>query len=312
MTYAAHLYLVSMGEPRASVLHGLLDLLQTASARAVDTGGAGLNCSHGSGQNAARVLATTEPEAVVVLPGQDGEVPEILQALTAAHKRGALLGSICLGAFDLARCGLLDGRRATTHWMEASRFSDRFPQVHLDTTQILIDDGDILTAGGMMAWTDLGLALVQRFLGPSVMLETARILLTDPAGREQRFYAVFQADLSHGDPSVLSVQHALHAAPEKKWTVAEMARLANLGERTFLRRFKAATGETPVHYLLLVRVARARERLETSITSVAEIAWDLGYSDVNAFRKVFLDLVGLTPSDYRKRFSPRNTKGRGR
>lgn len=304
-----HIQLVSIGEARASVLHGLLELFETASSADRKRGRLGLRVDYGFSWDAAKALSSNpKPDAVVVLPhsasDKEGE-QSLLNALVEAHRNGTVIGSICLGAFDLAKSGLLNGRRATTHWLEADRFSGLFPKVLLDRTQILIDDGDLVTAGGMMAWTDLGFNLVHRFLGTSIMLETARILLTDPGGREQRFYAVFHANLNHNDPAVLSVQHEIHAAPERKWTVADMADRARLGERTFLRRFKSATGETPVRYLLLIRINRARERLETSSAAVANIAWDLGYRDVNAFRKVFLDLVGLTPSEYRRRFSPR-------
>ncbi|WP_420411472.1 GlxA family transcriptional regulator [Roseibium sp.] len=311
MSRPHHIQLISLGEARASVLHGLLELFETASSKAEVIGQTGLSVDYDSGMRTAKVLyCNPKPDAIVVLPSNATEQEDeqaILDGLVHAHKSGTLIGSICLGAFDLARSGLLDGRRATTHWNEADRFASQFPKVCLDSNQILIDDGDLVTAGGMTAWTDLGLNLVNRFLGPSIMLETARMLLTDPGGREQRFYAVFHANLKHKDPAILSVQHDIHAAPEKRWTVPEMASRARLGDRTFLRRFKSATGETPVRYVLLIRIARARERLETSVTPVSEIAWDLGYADVNAFRKVFWDLVGLTPSDYRRRFSPRSS-----
>ncbi|MTI42607.1 transcriptional regulator GlxA family with amidase domain [Roseibium hamelinense] len=294
--------LISRGDPRRSVHYGLTDLFHTASEQAALLALPGVQTvSMGSAQ---------VPAALLVLPPEPGSPERISpgalgEAVTGAHGKGAITGSICMGAFDLASTGLLDGRRATTHWTAEQSFKSQFPRVKLDCSQMLVDDGDIVTAGGMMAWTDLGLHLVERFLGPAVMLNTARLLLADPGGREQRFYATFHANLGHGDAPILSVQHALHAAPQHKWKVAAMATIAKLGERTFLRRFKAATGENPIRYLQLLRITRARERLESTTDTVSQIGWDLGYSDINAFRKVFLELVGLTPSEYRRRFSPR-------
>lgn len=127
--------------------------------------------------------------------------------LRDCHERGAILGSVCAGAFLLAESGLLSGRNATTHWAYAEQFRQRFPDVCLDTDQLVIDDGDVITAGGAMAWTDLGLRLIDRFLGTSVMIETARMLLIDPPGREQRYYSVFSPRLKHGDSAILKVQH---------------------------------------------------------------------------------------------------------
>ncbi|WP_231636281.1 GlxA family transcriptional regulator [Novosphingobium sp. ST904] len=125
--------------------------------------------------------------------------------------RGATLASSCGGAFILAATGLLDGRPATTHWLFAQDFRERFPKVLVEPDKIVIEDGDIITGGGLMAWTDLGVRLVDRLLGPTVMIETAKFLLVDPAGREQRHYSSFAPKLTHGDEAILKVQHWLQS-----------------------------------------------------------------------------------------------------
>jgi transcriptional regulator GlxA family with amidase domain len=153
-----------------------------------------------------------------------------------------------------------------------------------------------------MAWTDLGLRLVDRFLGPSVMLETAQYLLVDPVGREQRHYSTFAPQLTHGDESILKVQHWLQAKGGRDVSVTAMAEQAGMEERTFLRRFRAATGMKPTEYCQQLRVGKARELLEFSKRPVDRIAWEVGYEDAGAFRKVFQKRVGLTPGDYRRRF----------
>lgn len=198
---------------------------------------------------------------------------------------------------------MLAGRNVTTHWLYANDFRARFPEARLDTDRLVIDEGDIVTAGGAMAWTDLGLRLVDRYLGASVMLDTARLLLIDPPGREQCYYSAFAPNLKHGDSAILKVQHWLHATDNREIILTELAELAGLEERTLLRRFKKATGMTTGEYLQRMRVGRAKELLQTTKLPFDRIAWDVGYGDASAFRKVFQKIVGLPPSEYRQRFS---------
>jgi len=223
--------------------------------------------------------------------------------LRAQHAGGVVLGSVCAGAFRLAATGLLTGRPMTTHWAYAQRLQEQFPLVRVNADRLIIDDGDIITAGGLMSWTDLGLRLVDRLLGPTVMIDTARMLLVDPPGREQRYYSVFSPRLTHGDAAVLRVQHWLQATQAKEIALATLAAQARLEKRTFLRRFQKATGMTSSEYCQRLRVGRARELLQFSSTSIDRVAWEVGYCDAGAFRKVFTRIVGLTPSEYRRRFS---------
>jgi transcriptional regulator GlxA family with amidase domain len=160
----------------------------------------------------------------------------------------------------------------------------------------------MITAGGIMAWTDLGLRLIDRFLGPSVMLATARYFLIDAAGREQRFYSSFSPRLNHGDEAVLRVQHWLQKNGLRHVTLVDMAAYAGLEERTFLRRFPKATEFNPTEYCQRLRIGKAREMLELSGRTIGQVAWDVGYQDEGAFRKVFQKVMGLNPGDYRKRF----------
>jgi len=229
--------------------------------------------------------------------------------LVAWHAEGTLLCSVCAGAFLLAGTGLLDGRAATTHWTYAEALAARFPKLRVDVDKLVIDDGDIITAGGLLAWTDLGLKLVDRLLGPTVMLETARFLLVDPAGREQRFYSSFSPRLQHGDAAVLKVQRWLQTQEGAKASVPAMAALAGLSERTFLRRFLKATGLKPTEYCQHLRVGKAREMLEFTGNSIDEIAWRVGYEDPGSFRKIFLRVMGLSPGEYRRRFGVKAGSG---
>jgi transcriptional regulator GlxA family with amidase domain len=296
---------------QAAAVYGLVDLFETAARLSTAA-------TRGSGPKlAARVVSAEGPRApkapaapwtaIVVPPslgdGADVARPAALGAWIAErHREGTTLCSVCTGAFLLGEAGLLAGRPVTTHWALRARFAERFPDARLDTHKILIDDGDIVTAGGMMAWTDLGLRLIGRYLGPSVVLSTARHWVIDPGGREQRFYDSFAPALTHGDDAIVRVQHWLHAKRAEKIDLPAMARKAKLGERTFIRRFQRATGHSPGAYLRLLRVESARDLLERTAQSFDEIAWRVGYGDPGAFRRVFLDAMGLTPGEYRRRF----------
>ncbi|MCC5903103.1 MAG: GlxA family transcriptional regulator [Halomonas sp.] len=236
-------------------------------------------------------------------PIKAGDALLLTAWLCERHAEGVTLGSVCAGAFPLAATGLIAGRKMTTHWAYAELLQQRYPDVHVDSDQLIIDDGDVITAGGLMSWTDLGLKLVDRLLGPTVMIETARMLLVDPPGREQRYYSVFSPRLTHGDTAVLKVQHWLQATQAKEVALPTLAAQAGLEERTLLRRFQKATGMTTTEYCQRLRVGRARELLQFEKASIERVAWEVGYSDPGAFRKVFTRLVGLSPSAYRRRFS---------
>lgn len=304
---------------RAAVL-GLTDLFFFAEKVTLNQGktnAPALRVSHwqqqGSDNKLVRVHdsrpGTEQPPDVLILPPSLEEPISSKQAspyvdwLRASHAAGTTLASVCAGAFVLGETGLLSGRTVTTHWMYAEQFLTRFPDTRLDVDQLIIDGDDILTAGGVMAWTDLGLRLVDHYLGASIMLATAQMLLVDPPGRQQRFYSAFSPRLAHGDADVLVVQQWLHETDAKEVVLADLAQRAGLEERTFLRRFRAATGMTTTEYSQRLRVSRARDMLQATRLPIDQIAWDVGYMDPGAFRKVFRRIVGLTPGEYRRRFN---------
>jgi transcriptional regulator GlxA family with amidase domain len=307
--------------PRAQLaaVHGLTDLFGVAERLARERlGGCEplLRVSHLSGGAGNRRVARTfdtrpgaggEPVVLILPPSLGGpparkDLPGLIAFLKARHAAGATLASVCAGAFVLAETGLLSGRKATTHWAFASELAARFPDVWVDAEKLVVDDGDIITAGGLMAWTDLGLKLVGRLLGPAAMIETARFLIVDPPGREQRPYSAFSPRLTHGDDAILKVQRWLQASGARDVTLAAMAARAGLEQRTFLRRFRNATGLRPTEYCQQLRVGRAREMLEATTRPIDQIAYDVGYADAGSFRKLFVRVTGLAPGDYRRRF----------
>ncbi len=231
------------------------------------------------------------------------DLTDLSQWLRQRHAEGTVVSSVCGGAYLLAESGLVEGRALTTHWSHAEQIARKFPHVNVDTDKLMIDEGDIITTGGMMAWINLGLKLVDRFMGSTVMLETARFMVVDPGAREQSYYSVFAPRMDHGDAVILKIQHWLHGTNTKGVTLQMMADRAGLGERTFLRRFHKATGINPTEYSQRLRIAKSRELLERSYLSIEQVAWQSGYDDSNAYRKIFRKILGISPSEYRTRFS---------
>jgi transcriptional regulator GlxA family with amidase domain len=219
------------------------------------------------------------------------------------HARGSIICSGCAGLFMLANTGLLQNRTVTTHWGLAPLFSEEFPSIKLDIDRILINDGDIITAAGLMSWVDLGLELVAQFMNPDIMRQLGKRMIIDTGLREQRYYLSFSPKLDHGDRAVLKAQHYLQAHFHEPVAAATLAELSHLTGRTFLRRFVKATGLKPLQYLQRLRIQKACSLLEATNRTFESISLEVGYEDTGAFRKTFLKIVGLTPRDFKNRFS---------
>lgn len=247
--------------------------------------------------------------AVILLPpglqNSDYINPDIkiVEWLQAQHRQGATLASACAGAFILAATNLVDSRAVTTHWGLAPQFAAQFPHIELKSNEILINHGDVITAGGMMSWLDLGFELVKQYASASVMRKLGKLLVVDTAPREQRFYQQFNPSLLHGDQSIVSIQQSMNLSYMDSLSVNTLAAQANLTVRTMQRRFLKATGYTPNQYLQRLRVQKACDYLESGQHSFEYIANLIGYEDTSACRKVFIKIIGLTPREFRKRFT---------
>lgn len=227
----------------------------------------------------------------------------LLDYLNQAHCKGAVLCSACAGAFILGAAGRLDNRRVTTHWKLADHLKASFPQITLQTESILINEGDLITAGGLMSWIDLGLELVARYISPQVMRALGKYLIVDTGKREQRYYGSFMPKMDHGQESILKIQHHIHQQYGTAIKIEDLASLCFMTKRTFLRKFTEATNLKPLQYLQRVRIQNACNLLESTQRTTEHIAFDVGYEDVNSFRKVFSKIMGLTPSEFKNRFT---------
>jgi transcriptional regulator GlxA family with amidase domain len=185
----------------------------------------------------------------------------------------------------------------------ADELRQRFPDIRVDSQIRIVDYGDLITVGGFMAWVDMGLCLVERFLGPAVANEAARFLLDRPGAEKAPYFQGFSPKLAHGDEAILRAQQMIHACDGREVSLAALAEAARLERRTLIRRFVKATGMTPIEYSRNVRMARARELLEFSNKTLKELAWELGYEDPNAFTRAFRRTLGISPGDYRRQFA---------
>ncbi len=255
----------------------------------------------------AQISAIETHTAIVIPPSINSSYylnPENKLAawLTERHNKGSILCSACAGAFLIAQTGLLNGREATTHWQLVNTLEERFPEIKLNPDKILINHGDIITAGGVMSWIDLSLELVEQLASPTIMRQLGKILVVDTGRREQRYYQQFSPKLAHGDEVILQAQKNIQSNFNKVIKVSDMAKSACLTERTFLRRFSHCTGLNPSTYIQRLRVQKACDLLETTKTTFEVIANSVGYEDTSACRKAFVKVIGLTPRDFRKRF----------
>jgi transcriptional regulator GlxA family with amidase domain len=229
--------------------------------------------------------------------------PELLDAVCAAHERGARLLSFCSGAFLYAEAGLLDGRSATTHWMFADLLAERFPAVQVDKSVLYVDEGQILTSAGTAAAIDLCLHVVRQDLGAEVANGVARRMVVPPQrdGGQAQFVEAPVPACAGADPLVATLDWAV-AHLDQPHTVETLARRAMMSPRTFARRFVAATGTTPLQWLLRQRVLFAQRMLETSDEPVELIAHRCGFGSAAVLRTHFQRHVGTSPMAYRRTF----------
>ncbi|WP_447902608.1 transcriptional regulator FtrA [Pseudomonas serbica] len=258
-------------------------------------------------------LELLEQARTVIIPGwrdRQAAVPEaLLTALRHAHARGARLLSICSGVFVLAATGLLDGRSATTHWRYTAELAERYPNILMDPDVLYVDSGQLITSAGSAAGIDACLHLVTRDFGTQVANSVARRLVMSPqrTGGQAQFIPTPVSPAPRSDLSRVMqwARERLHEPLE----VRDLASKAAMSERTFLRRFTEASGQSPKTWLQQERLGRARELLESTDQHTEQIAQHCGYRSVESFRVAFRNVVGVPPSVYRERFGRARASG---
>jgi len=228
------------------------------------------------------------------------------------HAEGAVVASVCSGAMVLAASGLLDGKDATTHWAFSDGLARSFPAIRVRRERILVPTGEghrIITAGGTSAWADLVLYLIGRYAGETTARHVAKTWLLDPHSAGQLTYASLAVGRQHEDRLVADAQEWIADNYVHPTPVTAMVERSGLTERSFLRRFKRATGQTPVEYVQRLRVEEAKQLLETTNLPVDEISAEIGYSEPSSFRSAFRKNVGQAATAYRRRWSVLKQQG---
>ncbi|WP_127129896.1 GlxA family transcriptional regulator [Pseudoflavitalea rhizosphaerae] len=230
---------------------------------------------------------------------------ELIAWLKQQYSMGAELASICTGAFLLASTGLLDGKSCSTHWNAAALFRQSFPEVHLATDKILTDEQGIYTNGGAYSFLNLLLYLVEKYYDRETALFCAKVFQVDIDRSSQSVFIMFNGQKDHADEVIRDAQHYIEQNFQEKFSMEELAGRFALSRRNFDRRFMQATGNTPGEYQQRVRVEQAKKLLESGRNNVSEVMYEVGYADLKAFRGTFKKVTGLTPMDYRNKFSRR-------
>jgi transcriptional regulator GlxA family with amidase domain len=270
-------------------------------------GGAAVRTTSGFGVSPQGGLGALRRADTVVVPGYASllEPPpeEALAALRAAGRRGARVLSVCTGAFALAHAGLLDGRRATTHWAWAAELASRFPAVEVDPEALFVDEGEAMTSAGLSAGIDLSLHVIREDFGVAAGERVARHMVAAPH-REGGQAQFFKPALVEGGGSLEDTRRWAAERLDEPLDVAAMSCHAGVSPRTFARRFREETGTTPLQWLLAQRVLEARRLLEESDLPVEAVAWRAGFGTAASLREHFRRATTTTPSAYRRSFRP--------
>jgi len=218
------------------------------------------------------------------------------------HKRGVAIASVCSGVGLVAATGMLDGRRATTHWGLAERFREKYPKVKWMPELMVTEDRGFYCGGGVHAALDLSLYLVEKFCGHDVAMESSKALLIETPRAWQAGFALVPLKTEHDDDSISAAQDWLHENFHRPFPLEAPARRVGMSLRNFVRRFKQATGDSPLAYLQKLRIAAAKRLLENNHRTMQEISDAVGYQDVAFFRALFHRHTGISPSEYRQKF----------
>lgn len=269
--------------------------------------------AHRSAPEVTRTDAIIVPSLLV--PGKSwdpGRYPALVDWISRMHRDGAMLCSACSGLFLLGETGLFDDRRATVHWAFEAKLRATYPRIPIDPSKALIVSGprnELISSGASTSWHDLVLHLIARRAGVAAALGIARYFALEWHRDGLAPFTVFSPPKDHGDNVILACQTWLAGHYPVASPVEEMTRTSGLNPRTFKRRFRNATGLSPIDYVQKLRVEEAKRLLELGSDPIDEIAWKVGYEDASAFRRLFKRTVEMTPGAYRRKFQLANPSG---
>ncbi len=226
----------------------------------------------------------------------------LIQWLIQQHKNGAEIASICTGAFLLAAAGLLDGKTCSTHWAAAEAFRQRFPKVNLQSDQLITEENGIYTNGGAYSFLNLMIYLVEKYYDRATAIFCAKVFQIEIDRHSQSSFIIFKGQKLHSDEMVKQAQSYIEDKLDEKISFEMLSAKFAVGRRNFDRRFIKATGNTPLEYAQRVKIESAKRSFETGRKTINEVMYEVGYSDLKAFREVFRKITGMSPLEYRNRY----------
>lgn len=257
-----------------------------------------------------RLLKDVAHTDLLIIPPTFGDTVKGIQANAEAipyfkklYEQGTSLASLCIGAFLLAETGLLNGKKCSTHWAHVSEFKERYPDVEVEDGSIITEHDNIYSSGGASSLWNLILYLVEKFADRETAIMISKYFALDIGRDNQSQFAIFRGQRTHGDADIQTVQDYIEKHYSNKITIETLAGLINTGRRTFERRFKEATNNTPLEYIQRVRIEAAKTFFESARKNVTETMFNVGYTDTKAFRETFKKITGLTPIEYRDKFA---------
>jgi transcriptional regulator GlxA family with amidase domain len=227
----------------------------------------------------------------------------LIDWIAIQYKNGAEIATVCTGAFLLAATGLLDGKSCSTHWGAADNFRLRFPKVNLQTDKLITDENGIYTNGGAFSFLNLMIYLVEKKFDRQTAIFCSKVFQIGMDRQQQSEFIIFKGQKQHGDEMVKEAQLYIENKIEEKISFEELSSSFAVGRRNFDRRFIKATGNTPLEYAQRVKIETAKRAFESSRKTINEVMYEVGYSDVKAFREVFRKITGMSPLEYRGKYN---------
>ena len=227
----------------------------------------------------------------------------LIDWLEKQYRNGAEIASICTGAFLLASSGLLDGRTCSTHWSAAENLKIMFPKVDVQTDKLITDENGIYTNGGAYSFLNLLIYLVEKYYNRQTAIFCSKVFQIEIDRQSQSEFTIFRGQKQHGDEVVKKAQAYMEANLDEKISVEHLSSRFAVGRRNFDRRFIKATGNTPLEYSQRVKIESAKKAFESTHKTINEVMYDVGYSDVKAFREVFRKITGMSPLEYRSKYN---------
>ena len=227
----------------------------------------------------------------------------LVEWISNQYKNGAEVASICTGAFLLASSGLLDGKTCSTHWAAAENFRIMFPEVNLQTDHLITDENGIYTNGGAYSFLNLVIYLIEKYYDRRTAIFCSKVFQIEMDRNSQSEFAIFTGQKRHEDEVVKKAQAYIEGNLQEKISMEHLSSIFSVGRRNFDRRFIKATGNTPVEYLQRAKIESAKKALETTRKTINEVMYEVGYSDVKAFREVFKKITGMSPLEYKGKYN---------